>query len=748
MIELTLNKSLFGTTAFVSALCFFSSVACADFKLDVPASSNSQLEEVLIIGSDEKLKKLAGSASRLDEENLKTFAASDINDVLTQVPGVYIRYEDGYGLRPNIGIRGVTSDRSQKITLMEDGLLIGPSPYSAPAAYYFPNVGRMQAVEVVKGPAAIENGPHTIGGSMNMVTRGVPLSAEGGLDVVFGSDNYQSYSIWYGDSIDSGGGHWGYLVDAMHYGADGFKQLDNGGGTGFTRNDVNLKLQWRSQASASMEQKLQLKLGYADENSNETYLGVSDADFARTPQRRYAASQLDHFVSEHSQVQLLYSLDSTKNWRLFSRGYSHDFHRSWEKFDGFMPVSDTQVALPAQVILSQPDLFPNFMSLLRGEIDTGNNPYLLLDVTDNDRNYGSHGLELKTEYDVSHGGVNHVFSLGARFHHDYVERDHQPSAYAMASGTMLLQSEQRYSAKSLNKAATDALAIYLSDEISVGNLTVNVGARYEGIEGTMDDDLSGSYHERSQNIVTPGLGMHYQWREDLGLLAGVYRGFSPAAPSADVSVEPEEAINYEYGLRFQRGAAAGDVIGFFSDYSNLIGRCRASDSGCEPGDEFNGGEVEVAGLELTVQYDALIGSALSAPVSVVYTYTESAFQSAFQSGFSQWGTVQVGDALPYLPEHQLRFQAGLQTHLWTFNLAVKYVDEMREIPGSEKLIEGYYTPAYTTFDLAAAWRFSESLELKLIGENLTEEQVIVSRRPYGARPNQPRFFKLAFSWQL
>ena len=131
-------------------------------------------EEVLVTGGRNAILSLGGSAQIIDEAMLEQFDFSDLNQVMSSLPGVYIREEDGYGLRPNIGIRGATSERSQKITIMEDGVLITPAPYSAPAAYYIPNISRMSAVELVKGPAAILHGPHTVGGAINFASR--PIS--------------------------------------------------------------------------------------------------------------------------------------------------------------------------------------------------------------------------------------------------------------------------------------------------------------------------------------------------------------------------------------------------------------------------------------------------------------------------------------------------------------------------------------------------------------------------------------------
>ena len=116
--------------------------------LNASANPTSGIDEMTIIGSKLDVRKVAGSGAVIDNDQIATEVSTDINQLLKTVSGVYVREEDGYGLRPNFGIRGATSERSEKVTLMEDGVLIAPAPYSNPAAYYFPTTMRMNGVEV------------------------------------------------------------------------------------------------------------------------------------------------------------------------------------------------------------------------------------------------------------------------------------------------------------------------------------------------------------------------------------------------------------------------------------------------------------------------------------------------------------------------------------------------------------------------------------------------------------------------
>jgi Fe(3+) dicitrate transport protein len=275
------------------------------------AAEISLLEEVVVVGVETDLRSVSGSAAILSEEDLEAFDYVDLGKLLSAVPGVYVRGEDGFGLRPNIGIRGAASERSQKLTLMKDGVLITPAPYSAPAAYYVPNISRIAAVEVLKGPAAIRYGPHTVGGAINFLSPTIPEEKTTRVDLSAGSYGFKKLQLSTGGRTGSGG----YFIDALNYSSDGFKELDGGGNTGFERTDLGAKFQYIPKSS-DREQVLSLTLDIGSERANETYLGLTDSDFADNSNRRYAASKLDRFESDHASVMLNYGLALSEKSRI------------------------------------------------------------------------------------------------------------------------------------------------------------------------------------------------------------------------------------------------------------------------------------------------------------------------------------------------------------------------------------------------------------------------------------------------
>ncbi len=712
------------------------------------------LDTITVTGGQEAIESLSGSAHYVDEESLNTYDYTDVQQVLTQVPGVYIRTEDGFGLRPNIGIRGAAAERSQKITLMEDGILIAPAPYSAPAAYYFPNVSRMQAVEVFKGPVAIAYGPHTVGGAINLVTKPVPLERTGEVSLGFGSDGFQKQEVLFGDVAQQ----WSYLLEALNYQSDGFKDLDVGGDTGFERQDFNLKLNWDSDMQARFEQSLQIKLGYADEQSDETYLGLSDADFALNPNRRYSASQLDQFNSDHQQFHVLHQLYLSEDTVIISKLYHNQFSRSWNKLDGFFHPTEPCViqnssGREVNQCPSIADILGNtnreeYLRLLRGESDSLGNFADTLDITNFDRNFVSQGIEVSGQYFWRHGQVEHESTLGLRFHRDEVERLHTPKGYLVSGSALVFDGVARTAATD-NEATTDAIAFFVQDKLQWEAWSINLGLRVEDIETDFMDELDADNNATAQETVTLlGAGVFYQWHERLGWLFGIHQGFSPVVPGPGATAESEESVNVEYGVRLNwQDQHNLELIGFFSDYSNLVGRCRVSDSSCEPGETFNGGAVEVAGVEMTGLYQGH-WRALKMPVSFSYTYTESAFQENFQSNFSQWGTVLIGDEMPYLPEHLLRVDWGLVGDRWDLQLAAKYTGEMREQAGQGTIETTPFTEAYTVLDFSAHYYWQPHWTFQLGIDNVTDKQEIVSRRPFGARPNKPRTVMVGVNYQL
>jgi len=672
-----------------------------------------------------------GAAHVVNGEDLERFEQDDIHKIIASVPGVYIREEDGYGLRPNIGMRGTGSERSAKIALMEDGVLIAPAPYSAPAAYYFPLVTRMSGLEVLKGPAAIRYGPNTVGGAVNLLTRSIPRKRTVSVDLAGGSNVYAKGHAFYGGTTKN----FGWLVEGVKLRTDGFKQLDTPGTTGFDKNEAVVKLRANSSPSADTYHELELKLGYGDEVSDETYTGLSDADFAANPYRRYAGTQLDRMDWKHYQAQLSHTV-TMGSLTVSTQLYRNDFARDWRKLSGFN-LADRDLS----EILANPTAGNNavYYALLTGQTDSSSNAEALI-IGTNSRKFVSQGAQMTARTERSWLGWTHTLGLGTRLHYDQVERLHFDDGYMMQGSRLIDAGMDRLVTRD-SIDSTLAWATHYNHKMKRGKWTVSGGARAELIH---TDAHAGSDMDDTYFVLIPGGGVVYQALPEVGLLAGVHRGFVPVSPGQP-NIDPERSINYEAGVRVSKARYTFEAIGFFSDYSNLIGTCTFS-TGCNAAQvdtEFNGGSVHSYGAEAMATAELRTGQ-LRFPVRVSYTFQRSVFQSPFTSSNPQWGDVMQGDRLPYLPSHQLNVQTGVRHDRWQLALSGRYNSAMRDVAGQGQAADHELTDAAFIMSAAAHYNVPRWGKLYLTVENVLNESFITSRRPFGARPGAPRLIVVGY----
>ncbi|MBD0327294.1 MAG: TonB-dependent receptor plug domain-containing protein, partial [Pyrinomonadaceae bacterium] len=192
------------------------SVATQEIKLQPSENQNVELalqagslaEEVVvnytrIAGTPEVAERIPGSVEVLDQQLLETSRVFTSSEALRKAAGINVRDEEGFGLRPNIGIRGLNPTRSTKVLLLEDGIPLTYAPYGDNASYYHPPIDRFESVEILKGSGQILYGPQTVGGVINYITRNPPAKPSGSLMLVGGNRDYFNGHVNYGGTWGS-----------------------------------------------------------------------------------------------------------------------------------------------------------------------------------------------------------------------------------------------------------------------------------------------------------------------------------------------------------------------------------------------------------------------------------------------------------------------------------------------------------------------------------------------------------------
>ncbi len=705
------------------------------------------IERSTLTGGLSGVGSVPGSAHYLNLAALNKFNYSDVNRVLRNVPGLNIQEEDGFGLRPNIGMRGTGVERSSKITLMEDGILMAPAPYTAPSAYYFPSVGRMQGVEVRKGSSQIKYGPYTTGGAINLISTAIPKEFSSRVSLLGGNFGRRTVHASVGQSFENVG----FLLETFQNSADGFKVLDNGGPTGFSNNDYLAKIKINTGSGARVFQSLTLKVGQTLGDSDETYLGLTRDDFETTPFRRYAASQFDNIKTEHTQYAVKYNVLPFKFMDVSLTGYQNNFSRNWYKLDKVK--NDTGPKISIHDILDNPGMHANEYNILQGT--TSPNADALY-VKANNRSYYARGTQLVTGFNFNSNTMSHDIEASIRYHEDEEDRFQWEDAYEMANGRMLLTAPGLPGTESNRVTKAKATAAYIQYTLQVSKLRVTPGLRYESIEltrldyGKADPQRSGIDLKKSRNrtsVWIPGASIDYTFNHQVSGFAGVHRGFAPPGP-ADGAL-PEKSINYETGIRMTKQSLLLQATGFYNDYENLLGADLAASGGGGTGDLFNAGRALIYGVEAEANYRLPLAlKGIVFPFSIAYTFTEGEFLSAFNAENEDWGAVADGDKLPYLANHQVTMNAGIEHRDFDVQASAKLNSAMRTTPGQGEMTANDKINANFVIDLSANYRINQFVTAFGSINNVGDSVYVVAHRPAGLRPGMPRSFLLGLKVKL
>uniref|UniRef100_A0AB33IMU1 TonB-dependent receptor n=1 Tax=Prevotella sp. GTC17253 TaxID=3236793 RepID=A0AB33IMU1_9BACT len=700
-----------------------------------------QLKEVVvsagqILGSKFQARNRTGSAYYVSPQELGKFGYTDINRMLKAVPGVNMYEEDGFGLRPNISLRGTKAERSERITIMEDGVLAAPAPYSAPAAYYFPNAARMHAVEVLKGSSQVQYGPFTTGGAINMVSIPIPTHFTGKADISYGSNNTLKGHAYIGDLWR----HFGYMVEYLRYQSDGFKRSAEGNKFGFGRNDVIAKLLFKTAGITNWNHSLELKFGFANENSDESYVGLSEEDFKASPFLRYAGSKMDNLTTHHTQWVATYNMDWKKRLKLTANAYYNYFHRNWYKLnDARVGITKGEKRSIAQ-ILEDPETNSRYFDILTGKVDYDGEALI---IRANNRTYRSRGLQAKLEYRFNIKDFYINLEGGLRYHRDEEDRFQWDDGYSMTGGQMKLFVPGLHGTNANRLTSAEAWSGYVLTKLNYKTLTLTTGLRYEDVDLLKKDyttaDLQRTGHIRIETpnharAFIPSLGLHWQALDVASLFFGIHKGFAP--PSAELYQKAENSVNMELGVRVSTPNFGMEFIGFFNAYSNMLGSDLAASGGSGTLDQFNVGKADVKGLEFLVRWQPLpMAWKVRLPLQLSYTYTDTKMKNSFVSG--AWGNVFVGDEIPYIYKHSLNMQTGLEYGRYELTFGMKYNGDMRTVPGQGHIANSHKIPSHIILDASARMAVNRWVTLTLNAVNLTDKVYLASRHPSGLRAGHP-----------
>lgn len=593
-----------------------------------------------LVGSFESLSEVPGSIDRIDFKTLDSARVFNFSEALRKIPGVNVRDEEGFGLRPNIGIRGTNPTRSTKVLLLEDGVPLAYAPYGDNASYYHPPIERYESIEVQKGSSQIAYGPQTIAGVVNYLTPNPTTRPTFSLLFAGGGSKYFNGSFSGSGTI----GKTGIFAHFTRKQGDGTRE-----NTHSKLNDITAKIV----QTISDRNALTFKFSYFGEDSNVTYSGSTTSEYAANPRANPFKNDLfygDRFGFTASYTNIISSKASVT-----TNAYVNNFSRDWWRQSSNSSQRPNRLNVDADC-RSMADL----------NTTCGNEGRL--------RKYGTFGIEPR--FDMSYNAASAFrgeIKAGLRLHFEKQKR-------RQLNGD--LPTSRIGTPAEINLRSNFAQSGFFQHRFIFGDWAITPGIRLERIEIDRENHLVTpiARGRTTINAVIPGIGLAFSGLPKTTVFAGAHRGFSP--PRAEdiisnsggvVDLDAEKSWNYELG--FRSALVTGlqfEATAFRLDYENQI--VAASLAGGVGSLLTNGGKTLQQGFEFSALAES--GTILHSRHNIYFRGAFTFLPTAKFAGVrfsSVTPTISVTDnRLPYTPQTLATYSVGY-SHTKGLNVFVENV---------------------------------------------------------------------------
>lgn len=672
-------------------------------------------ESVIITSSHLTLSDVAaripGSIEVVDSETLERTRAFTSTEVLRKVAGVNVRDEEGFGLRPNIGIRGLNPTRSTKVLLLEDGIPLTYAPYGDNASYYHPPIDRFESVEVLKGSGQILYGPQTIGGVVNYITRIPPNRKGGSISLTGGNRHYFDGHLNYGGTA----GNTGVLFEFTRKQGKGARENVRSG-----LNDFNFK----STTALTPQHALTAKFNYYGEDSNVTYSGLREDEFRANP--RQNPFRNDFFYGHRFGASVTHAYVFTPDVVLTTNAYSSYFRRHWWRQSSNSNERPNDAA------------DPQCSGMANLNTTCGNQGRL--------RRYIFAGVEPRLRVTKRLFGLRSETDMGFRTHFEDQDRRQENGERPNSRSGLLVENNER---------RNQAYSGFVQNRFLFGDLAITPGVRLEHVKYQRTNRLLGVSGKTQLTQVVPGLGASYSPSEKLTVFAGAHRGFAPPrtedlinnTTGGSIDLDSELSWNYEVGLRTRPHPAVRIEATFFRmDYQNQI--VPASLAGGVGSTFTNGGQTLHQGVEFSAGLDSatIFKRRYNIYMRAAYTFLPIAdFRGArFSSvpGFTT--TIVSGNRLPYAPEHLLNANVGyahsrgIDAFLEAVYVSSQFSEDLNRINAVTANGQTGRIPSYTIWNATANYRVENLRTTFFITAKNLFDRLYIADRARGLLPGPPR----------